>query len=104
MPHSFIHVAASTTAGDHVRKVLVELGREEEVVDFPDALQMGPLCGIDRGPTEREQWWWKISATCHSGVAGLGRVSIRHESGRGNVWFATYAVRIEAVCSASPRN
>ncbi|MBK6697226.1 MAG: DUF1835 domain-containing protein [Myxococcales bacterium] len=62
MPLSFLHIAASTMAGGHVRKALGELGRDDEVVDLRDGLQVGPLADVDHGAKQRDAWWQMLSA------------------------------------------
>ncbi|MBK6691804.1 MAG: DUF1835 domain-containing protein [Myxococcales bacterium] len=49
-------------AGGHVRKALGELGRDDEVVDLRDGLQVGPLADVDRGAKQRDAWWQMLSA------------------------------------------
>lgn len=48
-------------AAGHVRALLRGLGRDEEVIGWNDAWQVGPLHRIDRGGDDRARFWRTLS-------------------------------------------
>ena len=60
---SFVHLIAGENAATVVREALRALGRDEEVVSFPDDFAAGPLLGIDAGGKERITWWARLGET-----------------------------------------